>query len=169
MKWILIIPAVVVMVGLALSLVGALLPREHKATRAAHFKCPPSALYAVVRDFAAYPAWNAHAQAVEILNPTNGRAAFRVTSRHGAVTYVVVDDHLASKLVLEIADENLPYGGSWSYAFTADGSGTLLEITEQGFIKKPVFRFFARFVFGYTRSMETCFRDLKRKLGETPD
>ncbi len=169
MKWILIILAAVVIVGLAISLVGTLLPREHKVTRATHFKCPPSLLYAVVHDFAAYPAWNSNAQTVEMLAPTNGRAAYRVISRHGAVTYVVTDDLPAEKLVLKIADENLPYGGSWNYAFTSDRSGTRLEITEQGFIKKPVFRFFARFVFGYTRSIETCFRDLKRKLGETPD
>jgi hypothetical protein len=161
--------AAAVIVGLAISLMGALLPREHKVSRATDFKCPPSVLYAVVRDFATYPVWNSNAQTVEILPPTNGRTAFRVTTRHGAVTYVVVDDHPAEKLVLKIADENLPYGGSWNYAFTSDRSGTRLEITEQGFIKKPVFRFFARFVFGYTRSIETCFRDLKRKLGETPD
>jgi len=80
----------------------------------------------------------------------------------------VIEEHPAEKLVLEIADENLPYGGTWTFAFTPDGSGTRLQITENGFVKNPVFRFLARFVFGYTGSIESCLRDLKRKFGETP-
>ena len=168
MKWILLILAAFVIAGLVIAIIGAMLPREHEVTREARFKCAPSVLFAVVRDFAGYPAWSAGVQAVEILPPVNGRASHRVTSRDGRITYLVIEDRPAEKLVLEIADENLPYGGTWTFAFTPDGSGTRLQITENGFVKNPVFRFLARFVFGYTGSIESCLRDLKRKFGETP-
>ncbi len=47
----------------------------------------------------------------------------------------------------------------------AEGDATL-RITERGEIRSAFFRFMARFIFGYTSTMETYLRDLGTKFGE---
>lgn len=164
MKWILIVPAVFVFVGLVIAAVGAMLPREHQVSREARFGCSAAMLFAIVRDFAAYPAWREGVQGAEILPvSSDGLVGYREASRHGRITYRVIEERTAEKLVLQIADEDLPYGGTWTFAFVPDGSGARLQITERGFVKNPVFRFMARFVFGYSGSIEGYLRDLERK------
>ena len=71
------------------------------------------------------------------------------------------------RIVAVVADSSQGYGGSWTYALAAEGGGTRLTITERGFVDAPLFRFMAKFIFGTTRTMETCLEDLGRKFGET--
>ena len=164
MKYLLLVPLVLVLPIALLALVGALLPRDHAATRAAVYRQPPDALYAAVRDFAGQPAWRPGLKAVELLS---GAAGYREIGRHGAVTYLVRAEHPGEKLVVEIADESLPYGGRWTFALRPVASGTELRITEEGFVKNAIFRGLARFVFGYTSTMEAYLCDLGRKFGES--
>ena len=84
------------------------------------------------------------------------------------MTYLVREERAGERLVVEIADENLPYGGTWTFEFCAAPGGSELRITERGFVKNTVFRFLAHFVFGHTRSIETYLRDLAKKFGEPP-
>lgn len=169
MKWILIILGALVALVAVIAVIGALLPRDHTATRAAQFRQTPAALFAIARDFAALPSWRGDLKSVELLPARNGAACYREVSKHGPVTYLVREERAGERLVLEIADEGLPYGGRWTFEFrTASGSGAEVRITEQGFVKNVVFRFLAHFVFGYTATMEGYLRDLARKFGEPP-
>ncbi len=148
--------------GALVAAVGARLPRAHQASRQA-----AAALYAVVRDFAAAGQWRRGVQSAEMLPAVAGQVRYREVSGHGATTYRVLEDRPGQRLVVEIADRDLPYGGTWTFAFTRDGETTVLRITEQGFVGNPVFRFLARFVFGHTTTLEQYLRDLGRKFGET--
>jgi uncharacterized protein YndB with AHSA1/START domain len=173
----LIVGALIAIVAL-MALVGALLPREHVATRTATFRQPPEKLFAAARDFAAFPTWRPDVKSVELLPPEGGVVGFREVSRHGPVTYRVKEERVGERLVLEIADEHLPYGGTWTYEFTPAGRaaagemsggravGGSVRITERGFVKPALFRFLARFVFGYTATMEGYLRALGKKFGE---
>jgi hypothetical protein len=51
--------------------------------------------------------------------------------------------------VSRIADPNLPFGGTWTFEITPAPGGARLRITEDGEIYNPLFRFMARFIFGY--------------------
>lgn len=161
----LILLALVVLVAL-IALIGALLPRDHIATRTATYRQTPAALFAAVHDFAAQPSWRSELKTVELLPPRDGATCYREVSRQGAVTYRVREDQPGEKLVVEIADDNLPYGGRWTFAFRSANGGTELRITEDGFVKNVIFRCLARFVFGYTSTMETYLRDLGKKFGQ---
>ena len=66
-----------------------------------------------------------------------------------------------------IADKKLPYGGTWTYELSSDGTGSSVRITENGEIYNVIFRFVARFFMGYTSSIDTYLADLGRKFGET--
>lgn len=167
MKWLLL--AVGLGAGfLALAtLIGSFLPREHAATRMATYRHPPHAVHAAVRDRAALPTWRTGITAVELLPASAAGPRYRETTRHGPITYVEVEDRPSEKTVIRIDDDALPFGGTWTLAFSPTAAGSTLRITENGFVKPALFRFLARFVFGHTATMETYLRDLGRKFGET--
>ena len=41
------------------------------------------------------------------------------------------------------------FGGTWTFVLEADGEGTSLSITEDGWIDPPVYRALTRWAFGY--------------------
>jgi hypothetical protein len=166
MKGMLLGVGVLVLLGVAVAVIGALLPRGHVAAREAMFRRPAAEVFAIVRDVAAAPAWRTGLKAVELLPPREGRLCFREVSGHGAITFCVCEEKPAERWVVEIADPELPFGGTWTYEFTAEPAGTRVRITERGEVKNVLFRFMARFVFGHARTLETYLRDLGRKLGE---
>lgn len=166
MKLFLLIVGAIVVLGAVMALVGALLPREHIATRSATIQQTPEKLFAAVRDFAALPTWRSEVKSIELLPPQNGLTHYRELTKDGAVTYQVKEERPGERLVLEIVDENLPYGGTWTFEFTQSGSATAVRITERGFVKPALFRFLARFVFGYTATMNRYLRALGKKFGE---
>lgn len=70
------------------------------------------------------------------------------------------------RLATRIADKSLPFGGTWTFEIAPEGVGSEVRITEDGEIYNVIFRFMARFIFGYTTSIETYLRDLGAKFGE---
>jgi uncharacterized membrane protein len=160
-----IVISIVLAVGLVAA-VGAFLPRGHIATRAATYRQAPAELYAVVRAFDQTPRWRTGLESVEMLPPENGRLVFREHGAHRAVAYRVVEDSPGKRLVIEIADRDLPYGGTWTFEFLPGEAGTTLRITENGEVKNVIFRFMARFFLGYTRTIETYLKDLAKKFAE---
>ena len=167
MKIIFYVSTILIGLGLLIALIGALLPRAHVATRSATYTRKPAEIFAVISDLAAQPSWRSALKSVEILPPRNGLVCFRENSRHGAITYVIQEDIPPTKKVTQIADENLPFGGTWTYEIVPETSGSLLRITEHGEIKNVLFRFLARFVFGYEGTIDTYLRDLGKRFGET--
>lgn len=166
----LVLAALALLVALAW-LIGALLPREHTATRAVVIRQPAAVLFDTARDFARHPEWRRDLRASEILPPSSADAfvRYRETSAHGTLTYALREAEAPHRLVTEIADDTLPFGGRWTIEFTPAGEGsTRVRVTEQGFVRPALFRFLARFVFGHTRTMESYLRQLAAKFGETP-
>lgn len=151
------------LVGLValMALIGLALPRGHVAARRVVLTRPPEAVWAALTDLDAQPRWRRGLEKVERLDERR----FRETTRHGAITFELVDERPRELRVTRIADAALPFGGRWIYELAADGGGTRLTITEDGFIKNPVFRFLARTVFSPSATLEAFLRDLAAHLG----
>jgi hypothetical protein len=67
-----------------------------------------------------------------------------------------------------MADRGLPFGGTWTFEIApAGGGGSDLRIREDGQIYNVLFRFMARFFFGYTASIEGYLRDLGAKFSQS--
>ncbi len=67
------------------------------------------------------------------------------------------------KLVRIIAKEDLPFGGTWTFALSdAPGGGTQLTLTEDGVINPPIFRAVAKWFMG----LDATQRDFVRYLGQ---
>jgi hypothetical protein len=164
MKWfLLIVAAVVVLAGLA-ALIGAMLPPRRHATRKARYRVSPEALYAVL---AGPPDWRTGVKGFGALPEEGGRKRWWEQDNHGQkVTFELVEDAPPRRLAVRIADRGLPFGGTWTFEIAPVAGGSELRIREDGEIYNVIFRFMARFIFGYTGSIETYLRDLGAKFGE---
>ena len=67
-------------------------------------------------------------------------------------------------MVTRIVDDDLPFGGTWTYRLAAAGEGTEVTITEDGEIYNPVFRVVSRFFIGYEATMTTYLDGLERRM-----
>lgn len=143
MKWaIRIAGALVVLVGVVAT-VGWMLPVNHEASRSAEFSQPPEAVYALISDLDNYQAWW----------PEN------------TVRVVVVERLPPSRFVTKIDEPDEPFGGTWTFSISATPGGSRLTITERGEIYNPIFRALARFVFGYTGTMQSFLDAARLRLG----
>ena len=70
-----------------------------------------------------------------------------------------------SLLVGRIDSTELAFGGTWTYRIVPAQGGSDLTITEDGEVYNVIFRFMARFVFGYHATMDTFIRGLQAKTG----
>jgi hypothetical protein len=155
--------ALVALVALV-AVVGTLLPQAHTASRSARFARSPAAVFDVIHDVGAAASWRTDVQRVELLAPVDGRVRFREVSRSGSITMEIVEATRPTRMVTRIADPDQPFGGTWTFELAADGAGTRLTITERGEIYNVIFRALARFVFGYTSTMEAYLAALEKKL-----
>jgi hypothetical protein len=146
--------------------IGALLPRRHRAARSVVLRQPATTLFAALRDFAGQPAWRSNVKQIELLPPVESRVHYRETTRDGAITYAVVEEQPPARLVVKIANESLPFGGTWTFQLAPEGEATRVTITEDGEVKNVIFRFMARFVFGHTATLDRYLHDLAAKFGE---
>ena len=139
MIWILYIAGGFVALLLLMAAIGAVLPRDHLAARQATFAKPPDAVWSamndVMRDF---------------------------ETKMGIKSVVDVDERPRRK-VTRIADDKLPFGGRWIYELEPVADGTRLRITEDGFVKNPIFRFISALTPNATKTR--FLRSLARQLG----
>ena len=164
MKWILVMVGVVVVVAGLVALIGAMLPLRHHGTRKARFRVSPEALYAVL---AGPPDWRTGVKGFGTLPDEGGRKRWWEEDTHGQkITFELVEDAPPRRLAVRIADRGLPFGGTWTFEIASHGGGSELRISEDGEIYNVIFRFMARFIFGYSGSIETYLRDLGAKFGE---
>ena len=128
--WVLL--SLVAGVGL-IALIGYFLPVGHEASRSADFTKPPEAMFALLSDVNNYKSWWDGAD----------------------VKSEVVESMPPSRIVTRVVGES-QFGGTWTIDIAPTAGGSRVTITERGEIYNVVFRTLARFVFGYTGSMEAC-------------
>jgi uncharacterized protein YndB with AHSA1/START domain len=156
---------VVVFVLLAVG-VGMLVPVTHTATVSQDVDGTPVQVWAVFTDVSGYAGWRSDIDAVEVLDAPQGGLTWRESGPSGAMTFRISEAAPPRRWVSVIADENVPFGGVWTYELeevAGGGSGgprTRLTITEDGEIRNPFFRFVARFILGYDATMKRYVGDL---------
>jgi hypothetical protein len=150
------------LVGLVvlMALIGLALPRGHLASRTTTLVHRRDDVWRALTDLEAQPTWRRGLKKLERLDA--GR--FRETTSHGAILYEVVEERAPERRVTRIADDKLPFGGRWIYELEPAGDGTKLTITEDGFVKNPIFRFLSKTVFSTTATIEKFLADLKTHL-----
>ena len=141
MRWILW--TIVVLVGVigAIALVGYFLPVAHEASRSAEFNTPSDQVFALIADPNTYNGWWDGAE----------------------VKTEIIERVPPSKLVTKIVGET-QFGGTWTFEVVPTPSGSRLTITERGEIYNVVFRALAKYVIGYTGTMDSFLDAARKKL-----
>jgi hypothetical protein len=165
MKWLLWIGGAFVVAGGIVAAIGAMLPVRHHATRRARYQASPDAVYAVL---AGPPDWRTGVKSYGALPEQDGRRRWWEEDSHGQkITFELAEAAPSERLRVRIAEAGLPFGGTWTFDIApARGGGSELRVTEDGEVYNVVFRFMARYIFGYTSSIETYLRDLGAKFGQ---
>jgi hypothetical protein len=167
MKWVWIALSVVVAAVGLIAGVGAMLPEKHSASRSVRFKHSPQTVWNAITG---PPDWRPDVRSFENLASRDGHRTWKEIDKHGqAIMYESLEEIAPVRLVTRIADRNLPYGGTWTHQITPDPDGCSLQITEDGEIYNPIFRFMARFVFGYSGTIDSYLKALQSKLGKGRD
>ena len=164
MKWVLLSLGLLIVIAGAVTLIGALLPRDHVASTTTVVSAPPDSVWQALVNVSDYPRWRADVRSVDVLS-TEGALRWREHTRQGAITLERSEEQRPRLLAARITDEKLPFGGTWTYELTPEAPGTRVTITERGYVTNPVFRFMARFVFGHHRTQEDFLRALGQRFG----
>ena len=151
--------------------VGALLPKNHRASAEVTLKKPPQDVWNVVSNIQEWPAWHANIVRVERLSDHEGHPVWRLLTKDGDLPSEVLEasEPTAAKpgrLVTRIADPAVPFSGSWTIEVSGTEAASRVTVTENGEIRNPIFRFFSRFVFGHTASLVSFLSDLAKKTGD---
>jgi hypothetical protein len=163
MKWMLLVVVVpTALLGLV-AVIGLALPVRHEVTRTARVRGTPAEVYELVRNVVQASGWRSGLARVELVDRRGDRERFREIGRDGTILYEIEEDDPPRRMVTRIADEKLPFGGSWTYEFLPCVEGTELRITERGEVRNPIFRALSRFVFGHTANLDRYLADVKRK------
>ena len=164
MKWIVIALVVLGALVAIVALIGSRLPQSHRASVEQTFTAAPEAVWQTITDVDAFPSWREGLKRVQRLPDRDGRPVWVEEGRSGKMTLAVERVEAPRLLVGRIVDPGLPFGGTWTYEITPATGGSRLRITEDGEIYNPVFRFMARFIFGYAGTIQSYMSSLQKRL-----
>jgi uncharacterized protein YndB with AHSA1/START domain len=168
LKWPLRLVFALIGVVAIIAAFGALLPRDHVASRIGTYQVPPDKVWAAIADVDAMPSWRIGLKSVTRLPDANGMPAHIEDTAAGKLKIETQAMEPPRKLVNRIGGDNLPFGGTWTFDVTPTADGSTVRITENGYVTNPIFRFVARFVMGYTSEMDKYLTGLALHFGEKP-
>lgn len=168
LKWILRVVFALIGLVAVVWVLGSLLPRDHVASRTGTYQVPPEKVWMAITDVDAMPSWRPGLKSVARLPDREGLPSHIEDTAAGKLMIQTQSMEPPRKLVNRIGGDNLPFGGTWTFAVTPTADGSTLRITENGYVTNPMFRFVARFVMGYTSEMDKYLTGLAQHFGEKP-
>ncbi len=145
--------------------VGWSLPIAHRATRSVVLNVPAESVFSLINNPSAFPHWRSDVKSVDVLSPDSGHQLYREVGKNGSILYRVDSVVPNQRLVTRIADKSLPFGGTWTYDVIPQSESTTLQITEDGEVYNPVFRFVSKFIMGHTATIDRYLADVQHRLG----
>jgi hypothetical protein len=140
MKWILIaISGLAALVALA-AIIGAMLPRNHVASRSLTLRRPPQEIWHVIMQATAA----------------------------SSVPVDLVESDPPRRQVTRVKDTEKNFGGTWTITITPTAGGGTLTITEEGWVGNPIFRFVSRYVMGHHATIDGMLKDVAKRFNEDP-
>ena len=158
MKYAAIIFGLLVVIIMIIVVIGYLLPVRHIARIQFSVSAAPEAVWRRLRDVNDYACWRKKLNAVE---RSTDKSWIEVDQRHNRFPLKIVEEIPPEKMVTEIDDPKLPFGGSWTFILGPGERGTIVTITEEGKVYNPIFRFVSKFIIGYSASIHQYANDLE--------
>ncbi|WP_438481563.1 SRPBCC family protein [Oleiharenicola lentus] len=156
----------VLFAGIALYFVGMALPERHTQIASITMHAKRSAVWSVITDYEKMPEWWPDVKAVRFEKRPDGEIwTWEQGSDGEEIAFRTIAEKAPEKLVREIAGDNLPFGGAWTFELSDVTDGyTRLTITEDGFVKPPVFRAIAKYFIGHDKTMKSFINSLEKRI-----
>ncbi len=160
-----------VVLACAVYAVGMTMPREHSVTSRVQLTAPRDSVWAVLRNFGDYPKWDTDFKSSVRGESRNSHEVWVQDAGGMTMSLEFKEVRAPARLVTEvITDEKSSWGGVWTYELATSGAGTEVTITEDGWIKPPLFRVMMKMM-GTHATMDGVLKHLGAKFGEqvTPE
>ena len=165
-RWLLGVGIALAAIVSGIYLLGINLPEQHSAELSADIAgARPEQVMDLIRDAAHYGRWRPGVTVTQVSRDASG-LRFRESGPDGNLSYRQTES--GSVIINEITGKDLPFGGKWTISVSPTPAGSHVRIREDGFVRPPLFRFMARFVFGYTRSMHKFLAQLAAAASGAP-
>ena len=138
MKWLSFVVGGLVLLIVVVAAVGAMLPRNHKASRTQRVNRSPAEVWPVL---------------MQAMSTSD-------------VPVDVLESQPPHRLVTRVTEKEKNFGGTWTIAIAAAPSGSDVTITEDGWVANPIFRVVSRFVIGHHASMDAILKQVAKTLNE---
>ena len=166
LKKLLIVLGVLAALTLLMAALGFGLPREHRAASAVVLRTPPERVWEVVRDPGALQGSWSELRSARRLPDREGKEIWEQNAGGFDMRLIVEEAMPPARLVTRVdAPVDAPFGGTWTYELTPEGTGTRLQVTEDGWVGNPLFRVMMR-AMGVHRTLDGYLAALASKLGE---
>lgn len=157
--------ALLLLAGLGLYFAGRRLPERHTSRLTVVLPAARLAVWTVITDYARMPEWWPAVKAVRLETRPAGEVWTWNQDAHGQeIAFRTQEEKVPARLVREIMGDDLPFGGTWTFELVEDGTNTRLVLTEDGFIKPPLFRAIAQYFIGLDKTMKDFATNLERRL-----
>ena len=168
LKWAAMVLGGLVALGVVLYVAGLFIPVAHVASSSIRLRQPVDSIWRTVRALEESASWWPAVSAMERLPDQDGREVWLQRQTTGNMAMEVMESTEPVRLVMRIADDKLPFGGTWTYDIQEEAGGSRITITEGGEIYSPFFRVMSRLFFGYHATQESYLTALSTRFGETP-
>ncbi len=164
LKWLVWAFGVVVGLIAVVIAVGYALPVAHTASVESVVPGSVDEVWLAITDVEAMPSWRPGVDRTDRLPDRAGLPVWTESGPTGSMTLQVLELDRPRRMVTRIADEDLPFGGTWTYELEAVEGGTRVRLTEDGEIYSPFFRFVSRFILGYDATMRAYLMGLESRM-----
>ena len=80
------------------------------------------------------------------------------------MTFGIIEEDPPARMVARVLDEDLPWGGTWTWEVSPAANGARLTITERGYVNNPIFRFIGTHFIGFNKTIDSYLRALDTHL-----
>jgi hypothetical protein len=151
MKWFLLIIGILAFLLLVVLVIGYLLPVKHMASIRVSVNAAPDAVWKRITDIKEYPSWRKDLVSVQAISDTEW---IEVDKDKQRLPMKIMALEPKRRMVSQINDRNLPFGGTWEFILEPRGNTTEVSITENGEVYNPIFRFVSKFIMGHTATLK---------------
>ncbi len=157
--------ALVILATLSLYVAGWIQPERHTSQITVELPVARHDVWIAITDYARMPEWWPAVKKVRMETRPNGEVwTWNRDAQGQEIAFRTKEEKAPARLVREIMGDNLPFGGTWTFALAEDGYHTRLTLTEDGVIKPPLFRAIARYFIGLDRTTKNFAASLEKRL-----